>query len=395
MTASKSTKLKPSKPYPEYPLFAHVNGQWCRKINGQHCFFGCWDDPKAALAKHNAEYASLKEGLALPDEHVGWRVGEVINEFLTTQDERVGQGEIQKITFDGLQSIGKLIVKHIPKNRMCESLKPADFQKLRNAMVKQYTPAVCRVNMTRVRQIFKWAFDQRLIEKPVFYGAGFKSPTKAMVRKVRNQKPKKLFDNEQVQLLIKNSSPALRAMILLAANTGMNNADLGNMQFKHLDLKTGWLDYPRHKTHVQRRAPLWSETVDAIRDFIDMRKTPLTAYKDFVFITCAGQNWGHSSLPSEFRKLKDKINSLAISSAADEIPIPHGSFGYFRHMFETFGGNSRDQVAVDAIMGHVPHGMAGEYREMIEDDRLIAVVNTVHKCLFDSTDGGHYDTRRV
>ena len=26
MTFSNSTKLKPSKPYPEYPLFAHVNG---------------------------------------------------------------------------------------------------------------------------------------------------------------------------------------------------------------------------------------------------------------------------------------------------------------------------------------------------------------------------------
>ena len=47
MIASNSTKRKPSKPYPEYPLFAHVNGQWCRKINGRHYFFGCWDDPHA------------------------------------------------------------------------------------------------------------------------------------------------------------------------------------------------------------------------------------------------------------------------------------------------------------------------------------------------------------
>ena len=35
MTASNSTKLKPNKPYPEYPLFAHVNGQWRRKIDWQ------------------------------------------------------------------------------------------------------------------------------------------------------------------------------------------------------------------------------------------------------------------------------------------------------------------------------------------------------------------------
>ena len=35
MTAPNSTKLKPNKPYPEYPLSAHVNGQRRRKIDWQ------------------------------------------------------------------------------------------------------------------------------------------------------------------------------------------------------------------------------------------------------------------------------------------------------------------------------------------------------------------------
>lgn len=158
------------------------------------------------------------------------------------------KGEIQQISFDRLILVGKLNVKHIPKNRTVEGLKPADFQKLHNAMMKKYSPAVWRVNMSRVGQFFKWASDQRLIDKPVFYGAGFKSPTKAMVRKARNKKPTKLFDKGQVQLLIENSSPALRAMILLAVNSGMNNAGLGNMRCKRVDLELGWLGRPRNKT---------------------------------------------------------------------------------------------------------------------------------------------------
>jgi hypothetical protein len=42
---------RPAKPYPEYPLYAHSNGQWAKKIHGKtHCF-GPWSDPQAALQK--------------------------------------------------------------------------------------------------------------------------------------------------------------------------------------------------------------------------------------------------------------------------------------------------------------------------------------------------------
>ena len=41
-----------------------------------------------------------------------------------------------------------------------------------------------------------------------------------------------------------------------------------------------------------------------------------------------------------------------------------------RHVFETIGGESRDQVAVDHIMGHADQSMAAHYRERISDERL-------------------------
>jgi integrase len=58
------------------------------------------------------------------------------------------------------------------------------------------------------------------------------------------------------------------------------------------------------------------------------------------------------------------------------------SFYALRHTFETIAGGSRDQVAVDAVMGHADYSMAGEYRERIEDDRLEAVAAHVRKWLF-------------
>jgi hypothetical protein len=37
-------------PRASFPLTAHPNGQWCKKIRGKVHFFGVWLDPDAALA---------------------------------------------------------------------------------------------------------------------------------------------------------------------------------------------------------------------------------------------------------------------------------------------------------------------------------------------------------
>ena len=55
-------RVKPSKPYPDFPLFPHATGRWCKKINGKFAFFGPWENPHGALERYLAERDALYAG---------------------------------------------------------------------------------------------------------------------------------------------------------------------------------------------------------------------------------------------------------------------------------------------------------------------------------------------
>ena len=87
--------------------------------------------------------------------------------------------------------------------------------------------------------------------------------------------------------------------------------------------------------------------------------------------TTAGGHWRNAISP--------RFNALLVRL---DLQKAGRGFYFLRHVFETVAGDSKDQVAVDAVMGHVTPGMGTIYRERISDDRLQAVVDHVRKWLF-------------
>ena len=100
---SKSTvrpsKNKPKKPYPDFPLFAHANGLWAKKIRGKHFYFGPWRDPDGALEKYLDEKDDHQAGRTPRVKVDGATIAFMANHFLTSKKHLLDTGEIQLRTF--------------------------------------------------------------------------------------------------------------------------------------------------------------------------------------------------------------------------------------------------------------------------------------------------------
>ncbi len=398
MAAHSTRQAKPKKPRPDFPLFPHARGYWAKKVRQKLHYFGkIADDPKgeAALLLWVDQKDDLLAGRTprgTPGE--GLTVANLCNHFITAKEQQRDAGEIRARSFAEYFANCKFVVASFGKTRLVDDLAADDFQALRARLAKLYGVHKLSKEIQLTRMIFKYGIDAGLIEKPVRFGPTFKKPANRLMRAHRQKNGVRMFEAATLRTIIDKADQPLKAMILLAINCGFGNSDCGTLPKSALDLKAGWVNFPRPKTSIERRCPLWPETIEAIREAIDQRpKAKHHEHDDLVFVTKYGQPWSKDTstnpVSQEYRKLIDAIDAAAATDAKKrkskppaKIHRPGLGFYALRHTFETIGGESRDQVAVNHIMGHADASMAGVYRERISDERLRDVVNVVRRWLF-------------
>jgi integrase len=308
----------------------------------------------------------------------GLTVEELADHFLSAKEPLIASGELTQRMYDEYFATCERVVKAFSPRRLVEDLRPENFDKFRASATKKWGLHRVAGEVQRVRTLFKYGFDAGKIDRPVKFGPLFKKPSKATFRKSKAAKGESMLGAAEIGSLLHAAGPQLRAMILLGINCGFGNADCGQLTFRALDLDAGWLRFARGKTGIDRRCHLWPETVAALRVAISERPQPKDdAHSQLLFITKYGKSWFKDTPDNpvswEFRKLLNELNLHTTDGKG---------FYWLRHTFETIGGESKDQVAVDAMMGHVDESMAASYRERIDDARLMAVSWHVRGFLF-------------
>lgn len=378
---------KPTKPHPEFPLYAHPNGQWAKKIRGTPYYFGVWADPDQALAY----YLEIKDDLLAgrkPRPKLGYSLRDLCNQFLTAKYRLHDNGELTSRTFADYRRTTDRIIAFFGKTRSLVDLGPEDFGQLRTHLSKKLGLVALRNEIGRIRVLFNFAFDNSLIETPIRYGSHFNPPSKRSLRQERRTKGCRMFEAEEIRTLLALADRNLKAMILLAVNCGLGNNDCALLSREHLDLRAAWLDFPRPKTGVERQCPLWPETVEALREVIG-HASRSREETHLVFITKYGHPWVRST---KSKKADGKITNIdAVGQQFGKLVKQSGlaegrNFYALRHTFETIAGETRDQVVVNEIMGHVQNDMASIYRERISQERYHRVTEYVRNWLLTSVE---------
>lgn len=301
---------KPDKPYPEFPLYAHNSKRWAKKIKGHTRFFGPWPDWQAALERYEHDVHWYQRGMKPPPmgaDETAVTVGFLVNKFLEHRDGLVQSGEMARRTYLDYKQIGVELVEQLGRHTAVEQLTPDDFARLRkhfatrkakpNADTKGKEKAKpkedpkpkglvsVRNSIARSMAFFNYARKSRLIPHPVDTGESFKKPKRVAMKREKLARNNKSYTIEELTTLYKASSPQLRCFMLLGLNGGLGNGDIGQLEQRHV--VDGWVDFPRPKTAVDRRFPLWPETAEAIEATKQTKRPDLP----YLFLTKYGKRW--------------------------------------------------------------------------------------------------------
>ena len=451
-TAGPQARQRPGKPYPDFPLFPHATGRWAKKINGRFAFFGPWGDPHGALERYLSErdelYAGrvprgrgerggraglggrggrvrgagpgvvdgevVTESAADGDAGSDLTVRDLVNHFLTAKQRRVDAGDMGPRSFNDYHRTAAMMVKFFGAYRRVDDLAATDFGKLRADIAQRLGPVALGNQVNRVRSVFKHAYEAGLLEKPMRFGPEFVRPAKRTLRLARAARGQRMFEPAEIQALLAQAGPQMKAMILLGVNCGLGNTDVASLARSNLDLRKSILDFPRPKTGIARRCVLWPETAAALKAVKAVRPSPKDrVHEDLVFITKYGQPWVRVEEPGARSKGRNKaVVKDAVTTEFGKLVrlagLESGGRGFYalRHTFRTVadevgmagsgdrtgqGGGTGvgDRRAIDLIMGHESGAdISNHYVERISDERLRRVVEHVRGWVFSTINRG-------
>ena len=374
---------KPAKPRKSFPLYAHKSGQWCAKFKGRNIY---WDDPDEAERTWERKKRLLLEGRDPNEteddgneepEKVG-DLGWLAEEFLEFKFSQVENGKRKQRTYDDYVKHCQRVVDHFGKRRKLSTLKPVDFERYVGKLPESWSAVTTNIHLRNVRALFKYGNDIQCCDRDIPYRVGLAKIPESVIEEQSEQLPEKSFTAKQIRKMIATADQPMKAFLLLGINAGYGPSDVGQLKTSDIDFENKRIRNRRGKTKVKREVWLWPETIEALREAIDAKPWTSDAnHESLAFLTRNRRPWW-----------EDGSNSNPVVSAFDKLKkdchIEAKGVGIYalRHVFETVAGDSRDQIAVNYVMGHKDGSMAEVYRNGIDPKRIKAVCQFVRTWLY-------------
>lgn len=369
-SSSKPKRVKPQKPYPEYPLTPNGNGCWSKVIRGHTHYFGPWEDPDAALRRYLEVKDDLYAGRTPKPKSGELTVRDICNLYLEHCQWKLERGKISQRTYDDEDAYCLQVVRTIG-NHVATAIGARDFEKLQKSYPTKWGPVREAHHVKATKRIFKWAYDNEHIDRPPRYGS-FKPPS---VAEIRHANSRRAFTPEEIRRVLGYfqgpKHVQLRPMVLLAINGGFSPGEVARL--KDTDVAGEYIDTIRPKTKIRRLVPLWPETREAIDAWLQVRKKPHS--HGYLFVTKQGNAWFSEG------KSKSPITQ-AFARALRELGIP-GSFNCLRHSFQTVCDDEGIARHITrAVMGHVNPEISTNYSHAKMLRPIRKAVDTVRAWLF-------------
>lgn len=366
---------RPRWPYPEVVrASAHVRGSWRARLDGKDVSLGSWrDDPAGERALQNWKtlVAARQSGqIVTPsDLRASRTVRALLELWLNDVQRRVGIGDLSPRTLEAYRSTARWLVRHIDPTLPVAALSAQHGDQLAQAM-ETFSP-VTREH--RVRAVGVWAsWMKKRGFADLDLGANFKAPTRRALRKHRRENiADRWFRREEILALLDAADAEMRAMTLLGVNTGSDAAAIAALRTDGIDFTRSMLVQPRPKTEAIRRAPLWPETVEALRLVWPRRAGLVFTYK------------GRPLIESDGRGTRDlvKIRFRRLRETAGVRPL---GFRSLKRSYATVSARHPDDLARRIVAGHVVEGVAERYVEDLPLVRFRALTDHVQSWLYDS-----------
>ncbi len=315
----------PPKPYPTFPLFAHQNGSWTKKIGGEHVRFGPWRWPDAdayqtswqeALANYESHLEQIARGRVVLHQPRLTTIRTLADMFLGPQHERAERGEIKPRSFAELRSIIVEFRDHVGVNTTIGELErdPEPIREFVAGIGRRYGWCAFNKRIKLVRSMWHWSAAEHgpLSGRPFAWMSLFaERPIKEFRRQRRREREEGVavtFAPDEVRALIDAAPQPLKAMVLLGYFCGYGNTDLGELPDTAMKVSAepqrlfirgreeiipaGWgtIYFPRPKTELDRYAMIPPGVVEIVRAARAMRPRPRSAaWKNRMFLTAGGR----------------------------------------------------------------------------------------------------------